>query len=190
MLGISAATGPKRPDAPHQPVSVELGAKGTNKGIGKFLEDPELSRRLKPGRKTSHVASKHHFPQQLCRQRVYREFQVTPPRILREEFPFINPVYIPAATVVFTGEPAIVEAIIVVWPLALPLPEHITHRAADTILTARATDWPARMRALDDHATGRVLTVTEALGLAASRTFSIWPLVSLGRRMTGQIGGS
>jgi hypothetical protein len=35
--GISAATGPKRPDAPHQPVSVELGAKGTNKGIGKFL---------------------------------------------------------------------------------------------------------------------------------------------------------
>jgi hypothetical protein len=52
-------------------------------------------------------------------------------------------VYIPAAhiAVVFTGEPAIVEAIIAGWPLALPLPDHITHRAADT-LTARATDWP------------------------------------------------
>ena len=38
--------------------------------------------------------------------------------------------------VVFTGEPIIVDAIIAVWP------EHITHRAADTILTAGATDWP------------------------------------------------
>jgi hypothetical protein len=77
---------------------------------------------------------------------------VAPPRILQEEFPFINPVYITAdIAVVFTGEPIIVEAIIAVWPLAWrlvlllsapPLPEHITHRAADTILTARATDWP------------------------------------------------
>jgi hypothetical protein len=82
---------------------------------------------------------------------------MTPPRILQEEFPFINPVDITAAyiAVVFTGEPIIVEAIIAVWPLAwryatrwvlllsaLALPEHITHRAADTILTARATDWP------------------------------------------------
>ena len=50
---------------------------------------------------------------------------MTPPRIPQEEFPFINPKYITAAyiavvhiAVVFTGEPTIVEAIIVVWPLA------------------------------------------------------------------------
>jgi hypothetical protein len=49
---------------------------------------------------------------------------MTPRRIPQEELLFINPMYITAYIavvhigVVFTGEPTIVEATIVVWPLA------------------------------------------------------------------------
>jgi hypothetical protein len=89
---------------------------------------------------------------------VLRQFQLTPPHIIEEVSAFITAAFIAVVYIaaVLTGEPTIVEAIIVVvWPLAwrlaprlvrlllaLPLPEHITHRAADTIPTARATDWP------------------------------------------------
>jgi hypothetical protein len=64
---------------------------------------------------------------------------MTPPHILPAELPFFNPVYIAVAS---TVEPTIVEATIVADSVALPLPEHITHHAADTILTDRATNRP------------------------------------------------
>jgi hypothetical protein len=71
---------------------------------------------------------------------------MTPPRILRAEFPSGNPVFIAGVftAVAVTGEPIIEEAITGVSlqePSALPLPEHITLRAADTILTDRVTSW-------------------------------------------------
>ena len=68
---------------------------------------------------------------------------MTPPRILQVEFPFGNPVYIAAACTVVpvTGEPIIVGATIVVRSV-LPLPEDITYRAADTILTDPAFNRP------------------------------------------------